>query len=85
MINIDLAALVAAILNFSLFTAFILHLLSNRWIICQEKKVKLDKMTCEICKSTYYIQNQSNYWRCPACASLNKIKALKADIKGTSQ
>lgn len=83
MIKVDLAAFIAFLLSAPIVIVFFLHLLNNKLIISKEKKIKLEKTKCEICGLFSFLKNQTNYWRCPSCSSLNQLnKSLNRKNKG---
>ncbi len=72
MIKVNLAVFIAFLVTIPVISAFILHILNNKWFLSKEKDLGLQKMECEICGLFSYINNQAFYWRCPSCESLNQ-------------
>lgn len=68
---LEFSFLIAVVLSFSVVSVFLLEC-ENERLLTLSKDAYLEKSTCEVCASTYFVSVFSRFWRCPFCKALNK-------------
>ncbi|MBN3041287.1 MAG: hypothetical protein JW867_09160 [Candidatus Omnitrophica bacterium] len=70
--KIDIATFIGLCLSVWIIIAFFLDYINGRYFSKLKKEIRLERRTCEVCCSVYFVSLFFEFWHCPLCGSINK-------------